>query len=277
MTKIDCVLPLAVVSHDGDEIARAEILIESLEKFFDRDSLGRLLIVCEAGKAKEILDRLLPGRSIPVEVIDERFWIGRVATPKGVVTSSPGWWRQQLVKLAAADHVATDFYLVLDADVVLRKAVSSADLIPGGRGLVSVAPKSIHPYWWSDSAATLQLPLEWTQSGISVTPQILCREIVWAIRHRLHKVHGGEWLDVLAATHRWTEFTLYDLTARHSGLFDRRHEVGWMTDPACNLYRNGDRERWAFRRNANGFFTIIQSNSGITPAEVRRKIGGLLA
>src|SRR5690606_42105927 len=51
-----------------------------------------------------------------------------------------GWYRQQLIKLAIAERVASDYYLTFDADVVATRPITIERLLPGGRAPCTLLP-----------------------------------------------------------------------------------------------------------------------------------------
>jgi Family of unknown function (DUF6492) len=56
-----------------------------------------------------------------------------------------GWLKQQLLKLACSEHVATPWYLVTDADMLYLNDTSAADLLevgPCGEGMVCTPDRS---------------------------------------------------------------------------------------------------------------------------------------
>ena len=65
-----------------------------------------------------------------------------------------GWYRQQLIKLAAANLVNTEFFLTLDADVILCKPLRLENLVRSGRALLHPADRHKHTNWWERSVAS---------------------------------------------------------------------------------------------------------------------------
>lgn len=58
-----------------------------------------------------------------------------------------GYTTQQIMKLAAADLVPTQWYLTLDADVICIRNTSFLSLLPSGRATVNRTPLSRHRDW----------------------------------------------------------------------------------------------------------------------------------
>ena len=60
-----------------------------------------------------------------------------------------GWYRQQLLKLGAATHVGSPFYMTLDSDVIFTNEFRPDDLIHDGRSVINVQtrgglPRPLH-------------------------------------------------------------------------------------------------------------------------------------
>jgi len=62
-----------------------------------------------------------------------------------------GWYLQQLIKLAIAEHIKTDFYLTLDADVICVKPVYFSDLVKDGCAVYTAGNNSKYKntFWYS--------------------------------------------------------------------------------------------------------------------------------
>ena len=55
------------------------------------------------------------------------------------------------IKLLAAKMVTTDFYLTLDADIVLLQPFIMAQIVHRNRAIYENEPRSVHPHWWDGS------------------------------------------------------------------------------------------------------------------------------
>ncbi|MBC8459175.1 MAG: hypothetical protein H8D67_14370 [Deltaproteobacteria bacterium] len=105
---IDIVVPF----HSKDK----ELLpwcIEGIKKYLD---FSRILIVCHRD-CKPDVERV-GGIFIDEESVVKGLSIKSFSNPRW------GWYFQQIIKLAAADIVETDYYLVVDSDTVFLKPVS---------------------------------------------------------------------------------------------------------------------------------------------------------
>ena len=263
--QIDVVLPLACRSHGQDELARAQILLESLERNAKPGFLRRVWIVSEANQKLPVAARLVGRYEPELHFLDERELIGEPSQIRG-------WHKQQLVKLAA-HQLTTPYYLAVDADCICHSPIGADQLIPGGRGVVSPISKSVHPHWWEQTSRTLKIPLNTEEPIIGVTPQVLSQEISKQVKLHIETYLHDDWLDFLGGTGQWTEYTAYDLIARQYRLFDRHHIFGELS--GNNLWRNGDKDKWRLSRHAPGFFSVVQSNTGISAQQVRVQCGAL--
>lgn len=293
---MDAVLPLR-----RSDLERSKILFCSLERFFT--GLGRVLVVVPDAD-RSFIEAELRSTSPRVEkrVMSET----EIVPELGPYRRVGGWYKQQLIKLAIAEHVATDLYLTFDADVVTTRPVSPADLARNGRALAHVTEEDIHPRWYTHVAKLLDRPMRRTGVAHNVTPAVLARAGVlelarhfdarWeakryargarGMRQRWARLRYGSrpgfapWRLFLVSALRWTEYALYysfleahdRFSAYHIEypvcLYDIEHSV-W--NPAETSLDTWSPEP-LFEGHGPPFFAIVQSNTGITAAEVRRKL-----
>jgi len=302
MTQIDAVLPLV-----ASDVSRALILIRSLERYFA--GLGTVFVVTPDAQASEIGSRLRAvAAGLDLDVVPESRIVPEFELEQFRLTK--GWYKQQLVKLAIAEHVATPFYLTLDADVVATRPVSPEALAPGGRALCFVIDGDRHPDWYQNSERLLDGKCR--RKGIShnVTPAVLAREGVlelakdmgarfearrWvrglggikqrfaAFRSRRTDRFAG-WRLHLAAGLPWTEYALYYTFLEINDRFDAYHqETGdCVYDVERSIWRSSrlDADSWdptpLFEGPGPPFFAVVQSNSGFTPESIAAKLARFL-
>lgn len=312
---IDAVLPLTFA-----DVPRFRILFRSLVRFY-RDR-GFLWVVVPDRQLESIRSELAAMCGDALEETDEdvnaastaKPWI-RVCAETTIVPELAafpllkGWYRQQLVKLAIAEHVESDFYITLDADVVATRALRSESIIVDGRGLCRVYPLDLHPDWYRRSAAVLGLVPKRVGISHNVTPALLNRHAVRelsehlsrqaqkrdgsrlsfrALKQRFHDArlrHVGRgdfaaWRLCLAANAPWTEYALYYTYLESTGDFER-----WHYEATYGLY---DRDQSVWRDDAARFdqwdptpafegeglptFVVIQSNAGLSPERIWQKL-----
>lgn len=130
----NAVLPLAIGGERND-LARAILQGRSLRHFFRRDELLRVSVVGRAGELQQIADALKPLEApwLQYNLIDEA-----TIDPGLPASKVEGWYKQQIIKMAAPEWLGANFWMTLDADVVCTKLIGIDDLLPGGRALLWV-------------------------------------------------------------------------------------------------------------------------------------------
>jgi hypothetical protein len=261
------------------DLPRAALLRRSLGRF--ARGLGTLWVVTpdaeRDGVAASLAREPVPG--LREEVVAETALVPELR----LLPWLRGWYRQQLVKLAAADRVRGSAYLALDADVVMTRPAGPSELAPGGRALYAVLHEDSHPDWYDASEAVLGLPAPRRGVLHAVTPAMLSvggvRELqdflerkvargLWSggargLRQRaavaaVRALETGRrlaghaarpplrvWRAYLAASFRFTEYALYFTFLEATGAIDRHHVLS-----ATPLY---DVARSVWKRDAATF------------------------
>lgn len=302
--KLDAVLPLRL--HDYE---RFTILDRSLRLNF-RD-LGRCWVVttdAEHAELRRMVDsemyRVVPESWLVPELSAYRpLYRLLYRTPVGMLLgkryNTAGWFVQQLVKLAIAEKIETDFYLTLDADVICMKPVGHDDLVENSRAITHIHPGDVHPDWYADAERVLGM----ARSGVThgVTPSVLSRDGVLQLHEflatrvsrtpsalgalcprgsRLRDLFCG-WRSHLLRNTPWTEYSLYYTFLESTRTFDWYH-----VRRGREAIYDSDRSVW-FKRDlaevnieefmrGEGFFLVIQSNTGIPAEEIWDKVRAYL-
>ena len=284
---MDAVLPLVAADC---ERARSNLL-PSLERFYA--DLGTLWVICPERDVAAIRTAL--GRA-HVEVLDERALVPEFEAARRLgFRPVNGWFKQQLVKLAAADLVRSEFFLTLDADVFAVAAWGDADVIRGARALRQKDKLEYYPEWLAWAGRVLRTPALDYQPGL--TPAILARAALhrlaaWAERElapeakrwRLSRVTGllgvkwdlRSWRGRLLANLPWTEYGLYDTFLVRERLFDTFHFLPEDTLLLGNgVWQAAAFDRWQPRdRDEQGrrlLFNLVQSRAEIAPEQVQSR------
>jgi hypothetical protein len=279
---ISAVLPLRVFGAGGlyaDNFGRCQILLTSLSRFAATGLFETIFVIAPPREFPYVAKFCRTWNSLPLTVINEEDLLPALRDfPK-----CGGWYRQQLIKLAAANLVSTEFFLTLDADVILCKPLRLENLVRSGRALLHPADRHKHTNWWEGSSQVLGVSANLSMPGMSVTPAILSQTLCQRLFSHLTERYWQHWASVLMQRTDmvWTEYTLYYLIAEHYGLLEKFH----VTLPAApgtrllcpsNVWREADFERWdldtCFDPTAPGFFTIMQSITRIPAREVRRQL-----
>jgi len=294
-SKIDAVVPL--LSRDLD---RFEVMAHSITANF-RD-LGTCWVVGLDGERTEIEPRIRQFPSFQFagesEVVPELAAYRRL--PRRYSRRITGWYVQQLIKLAIASRIATKHYLTLDADVICVRTVSFQDLVLNGKALVKATEDDIHPEWYANTAKVLGYPRPSTRTH-GVTPALFDTEAVLKLQDFLAQrvcpplraaacIFGnGYSADVLAGWRAfliraipWTEYSLYHGFLEGHGLAAKFHDYrrGALYDSEKSFWTPEELEGWLAQDLSDlaedSYFIIAQSNTGVSPAVILRKVAPLI-
>ena len=287
--KIGAVLPLCVTGSYGvDDLGRTEILFKSLTTFMQSDFIDPLLVVCPDHEVPIVEEKLGKWKHLNVKVMSEDVLVPQLANyPK-----MRGWRKQQIVKMAASQVIERDFYITFDADVICLKPLDIDKLIIDGKALLQYEPRSQHPKWWKASARILNMSpnVGDVSVGMHVTPAILSRDLALNLIKELGESDKYQWADNLCKLHesnnprnwsisrylklKWTEYSLYYLSAMKSGLLDKYHvTAGSAEHPQLLLIHDSHPyETWdvasSFNLDNPGLFCVVGSKSHLEPGEV---------
>ena len=258
--RLDAVLPLAAADAE-----RAQILFRSLEAFFE--PLGTCWVVVPDAEVPAVRGSLPHG---PYAVLTD----SEVVPELALEPRPHGWHAQQLLKLAIASRVESDFYLTLDADVFCVRRTTYEELFRHGRALAQITPPH-HPEWNDDAERVLGLPRSGRQHG--VTPAILSRDGVLALQRHVEEPSGAGWRTHLLRSLPWTEYSLYNTFLEGTGRWDELHVDGGEEALYGNsVWIHGQWPEWgpgaSFRPDAPFFFSVVQSATRIPPAAVWERI-----
>jgi hypothetical protein len=201
--KLSLMLPLgpAVGSSVHGDHGRLSLLLRSLAKFFVLADLDALVIVTPdvtgvrqlvasiaklAASAK--LDALL---AKAVVIADAELAPEVEDREKRDLNHVSGYTKQQVMKLASAARIRTEWYLTLDADVICTRSTGFDDLIRDGRALVNMTPLGRHRDWHEDADRLLGTWLSHEhndeQQTLGVTPSLLHTESVRQLGAKLEQ------------------------------------------------------------------------------------------
>lgn len=288
---MDAVLPL--IARD---VSRARILLRSLRLF--TTELGTLWVVSPDEQQEEVRSLLIE-EGLKINVVGETSIVPELNSFRDI----GGWYKQQMIKLAMAQHVTTPFYLTLDADVVVTRSLPLSTLISNQRALVYTISEDLHPTWYKRVEALLASPLP--RSGIvhNVTPAVLSQEAVCDMFSSMaQRMTSGKWSQglrglrqrywrwrspesnqghlFLLAGLRWTEYALYYSYLELVGKLEHYH----YHTPVC-IY-DIERSVWArpkdgilswrpnqcFEGEGPPWFVVIQSNTHLPAHDVAKTL-----
>lgn len=283
-SQISAVLPLKTVGrHWGHNLARADILFASLKQRAAPGLFRDIFVVVPHREVAALRAALAWWSALPIRIVDEDDILPEFRDFDRV----SGWFRQQVIKLRVAELMETEFLLTLDPDMFLCKPVGYEGLIPGGRALMQIEARDSQVRWWRGAARVLGLAEDPGAPGMSVTPAILSRNVCARLFADLRARHGRSWQSALLATaaEYWTEYSLYYLTAERHGLLETFHAVPPIAGQArlrCsnNIWHRGKFPAWnaeaCFGPADPGLFAVVQSNAGVKPAHIVRRLVGLV-
>ena len=273
-----------------------------LAKDFDR--VDRLLLPSLKSQAPwlTVLWIIVPGRAVaaaralfaqagPFEirvrselsVVPERLVFG---------TWRKGWYVQQLIKMAMAEHVEGEFYLSLDCDLVCTRPTTLADFVVHGRGVLEILPGQERTEWYSWAERVLRMKPASREMG--VTPALyntaamrglqayLGARCSWRVRAlaallAVDARSTGAWRLSLLLQLPWIEMALYLTYLESTGLDITVHTA--RTAPALagnNFWDRAQFEQWdpslTFSPAASYPFSVLASSSGVTVDEVLARI-----
>ena len=281
---LDAILPLKVDGSYGlDDLHRTDVLMASLNAFFEPDLLSTFLIVSPAQEVDAVRDYLSQWTSLPIEVMAEEDLVPELRRyPK-----LRGWRKQQLVKLAACRELSSDYCLTFDADVFSTCPTKRSDLLPAGKALMQYESRSLHPRWWASSARLLGVneSVGDPDRGMAITPAIFARDLLKSLTDTL-STRRYSWAERLCRLHlpwnpsnwtlarykraRWTEYSLYYLHAAAIGAIDDFYiEGGSDSVPQVLLGHEAHpfeqwRPAYTFSTDNPALFCLVGSKSGLS-------------
>jgi hypothetical protein len=293
--KIDAVAPLL-----ARDLERFETMAQSmLANFHD---LGTCWVVgreSEQSLVEPVVNRFRGFRFVPEKaILPDLQACRRMALLRR--RRLPGWYIQQLIKLAIADHIRTPYYLTLDADVVCVRPVRYQDLIQDGRALARLSEHDPGPGWYEGAAKILGYARP-SPNAHGVTPALLSKEAVLLLRAHLEKrVHPllrasglllgnsgpakviAGWPAFLVRSLTWTEYALYHGFLEGHGIAERYHDYrkGVLYDTRNSFWSKRMFDIWVEREVKDfaegAYFIVTQSNTGVSALAVREKVAHLI-
>lgn len=291
---IDLVIPLALQDY-----ARFKILHRSLDRFYRVP--GTRWVITRDDELDQIKARVSgDGYRVISEdsLIPELKAYNRLRMLFGRTHATTlGWFVLQLAHLAIADVVETEFYLTFDSDVVCTKPVHYADLIKDGRAIPRSRQDAVNPYPEWDEWAERVLGLPRLSNNLGVTPELLNKAAVQALQRylagRVHPAlrHSGNvlpqgslarnllmsWRSFLLRNLPWIDTVLYDTFLARTGQLEKYHLVGG--EPTIHGNSVWYKDAWpswrpeaSFTNRGDFFFSVLQSNTGLTVEEVWERV-----
>lgn len=305
---ISCVLPVALHEPGMDEnlwrhspndgaYIRVRLMLLSFLRMFRQDDLGQFFLVCPEADISTLTTLL---RSLTdderYQVVSEQLFCPEVALFQDRKTGAiQGWYAQQLIKLAAAEHISSDYYITFDSDIICTKPSSYAELIPRGRALLNIeTPDDYTRLYKAETAAKAvknrdrrfkgcrkllggPRPRAYAKRYYGETPVILHTHSVRALCNHIGTLANNPWQAALASDLHWTEYCLYFQYLEMNNAIDAVHELSH-----CNAVLNWENSIWHMTKRYrlprdytswpcldadrnHGYFSAVQSR--LNPAE----------
>lgn len=289
---LDAVLPLTLRDYP-----RFKILLSSMNRFFN--DLGICWVVAPDSDLTELKSAIKDDK---FRVISETSLVPELKLYRKV----SGWYKQQMVKLAIAEKIETDFYLTLDADVICVKPTSFSDLVKDHRAYcykhsLDKSPDKFQK-WYRNAERVLKISR--AQYHHDVTPAILSKAGMLELHKYLSRIsnslsfscikryllfliakiasgffNGKElalWRLYLLDSLPWTEYSIYYTFLEAFSIFEKFHYVANTRLSGNSVWYMDDYSTWkpedSFEGIRNFHFSVIQSNTGIDPNEVWGKV-----
>lgn len=276
---LTAVLPLRVGAGKGEtDLDRFEgLLWPSFRQNWRDPSRLRWLILTPAGDVEAVRQRLarMDVGDTVVDVVSED-------TLLPSLVGKTGWFKQQLVKLAAATLVETPHYLTLDADVLLLRRTSLWDLLPDGAPRLGARRGSDHLDWWQASGRMLRSAVRIAPDDgvMGVTPALLetatARQVLPAVAQRNDVADPAAFLFQERKQH-WSEYTLYWTLALETGAATRYVQDGRPL--YAGVFTAGDQGRLeaaslrqAYESVDGPAFFVAQSTLGLDSVRLARAL-----
>lgn len=206
-----------------------------------------------------------------------------------------GWFQQQFVKLGAAAHVGTAFYLVLDADMVCVRPTRTDELIVDGRAPMRMherVPTTQIPWyrWAADLLRCPPLTSAMAMPGVflstsdvhALVEQVALRAPGHAVPRTVQALlRSSNPIDSLIGYLPWTEFSLYhtfiERSGRRAALYDTTRTLQVLGNA---LWHANARSEWSARpsieQHEPHVFSLVQPYVGFEVAELEREFAPVL-
>jgi len=260
-----------------DDAHRALLLLGSLKEFECREtSIIREVLVVVPDSQAIALNVLESSHACPeISIIYESLLFD------GMLRASWNKYAVQMaIKLLVASHVVTNFYITLDADVIVVGRLLAEQLLPRGKAMFVPEPRSVHPHWWLGSSMILGLDNHsFENSTFGVTPAVLstfgAQVATASLNYRFKEVDWQHvWLESWNDGLWWSEYSLYRLSLDARGLFTALHALPGSS-ALCNAVWFQDQLPWdsakAFH-SPHCTFSLVQSTTQIHPSVIATSV-----
>jgi len=234
------------------------MMLSTFRHFYSQDDLARFLIICPD---TDLSETIAVQRSVTTDerysVVSERDICPDLPWGAPGARASNGWHIQQILKLAAAEHVSSQHYVTLDSDILCLRPFGSDDLVINGKAMAGVETAETYLRCYTDSFAAHEIGVKkrrYESSAallayerckgfcgcyFSETPCVLHTNSVVELLCYLTTASQVPWSTTLAQTSEWTEYSLYFQFLESRGLFDILYIRG-----GCNAVLDLEKSVW---------------------------------
>lgn len=207
MTDFSFVMPVKLDSSNRelDLIRLIDVAIRSIERCFDARSLCDFIVIAGENDLNLIAKRAehaLP--AFPLTLVPETRVCPILARPQDGKDGYgwQGWHTQQVLKIAAAKVVRSPYYITMDDDVILTRALGREDLIENDRLLIERFTLSQYPQyvpWYDACGSVLKLPGIITPSDVVMgfTPEIVVTSLMRDLHREIETLWPGPFDETL--------------------------------------------------------------------------------
>lgn len=269
-SKITFVLPLTL-----NDLPRSRLLIESFQQI-NTDIVEELKIYVphdDLQSIQSLLHDQLKGLRFPALIYSEKILLHDVNARLVVYPYA----KQMAIKILAASFITTEFYLTLDADLILLREIWYDDFFDeAGRAKYDHESRQVHPSWWRGSYEFLgKEPDSYSENdknGFGVTPAVLSTYgsllVIDYILTMYENTHGaiGYWVGSLGRNGIiWSEYTLYRIVLDHYHMFNYLHYQSNKNYLHCfDVWYDFDFPWDSIGAMRSGcLFSVIQSSTGV--------------
>jgi hypothetical protein len=235
-------------NQNGYSTKRLTMMLSTFRRFYNQDDVARFMIICPDA---DISDTAAILRSVTTDdryvVVSERDICPGLPQGGPGGRAADGWAIQQILKLAAAEHVASRHYVTLDADIVCLRPCGVHDLVSDGKAIAGVETADVYRRLYTDSFAAEEARIkqrryeaaaallgyerdrECRGRYFSETPCSLHTSSVIELIRYLASASQSPWPETLTQMKGWTEYALYFQFLESRGLLDVLH-----TRRGCN-------------------------------------------
>lgn len=265
-----------------NNIIRANMLLKSLSKFSKETS--NIYIVAPEKSVDFISLNLKRYSNLIYNFIKDEDILPHIY--KYRTTNS--WYIQQVLKLAVHKFIETEFYMIFDSDIICCREFSTSSFLKDNKSFVSYT-KSKNCYDWAKgSSIILQVEAPSPDTLImNITPNIFATDIAKKLLKYIEDMYKSP-ADIFLLDHtevHWSEYTLYYLFARHSGIFNKMHVDFLDRNKAYpQNYILSDYSLWRKSsyhdldsisidkiKEEKSYFIVVQSTTSFTMSDIGKK------